>query len=55
MKKNYMKPAMQVVMMQQQCQILAGSGVDANGMNEDLQNTIVEDAWAPSFDELEFI
>lgn len=53
MKKEYLKPVMQVVMMQQQCQILAGSGMDANGMNEDLLNTVVDEAWAPSLGELE--
>ena len=36
MKKEYMMPAMEVVKIQQQGQILAGS-IDANGMNTDLQ------------------
>ena len=37
-KKEYMKPEIEVVKIQQQCQILAGS-VDANGMNK----TLIED------------
>jgi len=44
MKKNYMKPEMEFVKIQQQCQILAGS-VDANGMNRDLQNENVNGGW----------
>ena len=43
-KKEYMKPAMEVVKIQQQCQILAGS-LDANGMNTDLQDDEVDAAW----------
>ena len=39
-----MKPEMEVVKIQQQCQILAGS-VDANGMNTDLQNEDVIVGW----------
>lgn len=45
MKKEYMMPAMEVVKVQQQCQILAGS-IDANGMNTDLQNEEVTEGWA---------
>ena len=44
MKKNYMKPEMEVVKIQQQCQILAGS-VDANGMNTGLQGDEVDAGW----------
>jgi hypothetical protein len=43
-KKEYMKPTMQVVKIQQQCQILAGS-VDANGMNNGLQDETVDIGW----------
>ena len=43
-KKEYMKPAMEVVKIQQQCQILAGS-LDANGMNTDLQDDEVDAGW----------
>ena len=50
-KKEYMKPAMEVVKIQQQCQILAGS-LDANGMNDMLQEETVTDGWAPMFDEI---
>ena len=50
MKKEYMMPAMEVVKIQQQGQILAGS-IDANGMNTDLQNEEVTEGWARSFDE----
>ena len=49
-KKEYMKPEMEVVKIQQQCQILAGS-LDANGMNDTLQEETVTDGWAPMFDE----
>ena len=49
-KKEYMKPKMEVVKIQQQCQILAGS-LDANGMNDTLQEETVTDGWAPMFDE----
>ena len=52
MKKNYMKPEMEVVKIQQQCQILAGS-VDANGMNTGLQEEEVEEGLAPFFNGLE--
>ena len=44
MKKEYMKPEMAVVEIQQHCQILAGS-VDANGMNTDLQDDEVDAGW----------
>ena len=43
-KKEYMKPKMEVVKIQQQRQILAGS-VDANCMNTDLQNEDVIVGW----------
>ena len=45
-KKEYMKPSMEVVVLQQKCQILAGSA-DANGMNTDLQVDEVDEGWAP--------
>ena len=44
-KKEYMKPEMEVVKIQQQCQILAGS-VDANGMNTGLQDDEMTEGWA---------
>ena len=50
MKKNYMKPEMEVVKIQQQGQILAGS-IDANGMNTDLQNEEATEGWAREFAE----
>ena len=43
-KKEYMKPTMQVVKIQQQCQILAGS-VDANGINDELLDETVDIGW----------
>ena len=43
-KKEYMKPKMEVVKIQQQRQILAGS-VDANGMNTNLQDEDVIVGW----------
>ena len=43
-KKEYMKPKMEVVKIQQQCQILAGS-VAANDMNVDLQDEVVIEGW----------
>ena len=49
-KKEYMKPEIEVVKIQQQSQILAGS-IDANGMNTDLQNEEVTEGWARFFDE----
>ena len=51
-KKEYLKPEMEVVMIQQQSQILAGS-VDANGMNTGLQEEEVEEGLAPFFNGLE--
>lgn len=42
-KKEYMKPSVKVVELQQKCQILAGS-IDSNGMNNSLQNEEVEEA-----------
>ena len=50
-KKEYMKPSMKVVELQQQCQILAGS-VDANGMNNELLIEEVDEGWAPMLDEI---
>ena len=41
-KKEYMKPTMEVVKIQQQSQILAGSSY---GMKTELSNDEVEDAW----------
>ena len=41
-KKEYMKPTMKVVKIQQQSQILAGSSY---GMKTELSNDEVEDAW----------
>ena len=41
-KKEYMKPEMEVVMLQQQCQILAGS---TQGLNDELQDDEVETGW----------
>ena len=49
-KKEYMKPTMETVQLHQHCQILAGS-LDANGMNDTLQEETVTDGWAPMFDE----
>ena len=43
-KKEYLKPEMEVVKIQQQSQILAGS-VDANGMNTSLQEEEVIVGW----------
>ena len=43
-KKEYMKPTMQVVELQHKCQILAGSA-DANGMNTGLQDETVDIGW----------
>ena len=42
---------MQVVKLQQQCQILAGS-LDANGMNNELLDVTVDEGWAPSMDDI---
>ena len=52
MKREYMKPTVHVVVLQQQCQILAGS-VDANGMNDELQSEEVGEGFAPFFNGLE--
>ena len=43
-KKEYMKPTMEVVELQHECQILAGS-VDANGMNDTLIDEEVTEGW----------
>ena len=43
-KKEYMKPSVKVVELQQKCQILAGS-IDSNGMNTSLQNEEVDEGW----------
>jgi hypothetical protein len=43
-KKEYMKPSMKVVKLQHKCQILAGS-VDANGMNNEIQDDEVTVGW----------
>ena len=45
-KKEYMKPEMEVVMLQQQSQILAGS---TQGLNDELQDEEVDEGWAPPF------
>ena len=50
-KKEYMKPSMEVVVLQQKCQILAGS-VDANGMNNGLIEEEVTEGWAPEFNDV---
>ena len=44
MKKEYMKPAMQVVELKHKYHILAGS-LDDNGMNRSLQGEEVDEAW----------
>ena len=41
-KKEYLKPEMEVVKIQQQSQILAGS---TQGMNDGLQNEEVHNGW----------
>ena len=51
MKKEYMKPSMEVVKIQQQCQILVGS-LDSNGMNKELLDATVDESWAPSMDDM---
>lgn len=43
-KKEYIIPTMEVVKIQEQCQILAGS-VDANGMNDTLIDEEVTEGW----------
>lgn len=51
MKKEYMKPNMQVIQLQHQCHILAGSGGvrGVSGLNEDFyvsdEEGTGEDAW----------
>ncbi len=42
---------MEVLKIQQQCQILAGS-LDANGMNNELLDVTVEEGWASSMDDM---
>lgn len=49
-KKEYLKPEMEVVKIQQQSQILAGSNF---GVNETLQGEEVEEGFAPFLDGLE--
>lgn len=49
-KKEYLKPEMEVVMIQQQSQILAGSNY---GVNDTLQGEEVEEGFAPFFNGLE--
>ena len=51
-KKDYMKPEMQTVELKHKCQILAGS-VDANGMNDELQNEEVNEGFSPVLDVLD--
>ena len=43
-KKQYTNPTMKVVEIKHRCHILAGSA-DANGMNKNLQNETVDEAW----------
>ena len=43
-KKEYMKPSVKVVELQQKCQILAGS-LDGNGVNNTLQDEGVDEGW----------
>ena len=43
-KKEYMKPSVKVVKLQQQCQMLAGS-LNANGMNDELSEETVTEGW----------
>ena len=50
-KKDYMKPEMAVVKIQQHCQILAGSA-DAYGMNNELIEDEVTEGWAPEFNDV---
>ena len=44
MKKTYEKPAMEIMLMQSDCFILAGSP-DAYGMNTDVSDAEVDEAW----------
>ena len=50
MKREYMKPTVHVVVLQQQCQILAGS---TQGLNDELQSEEVGEGFAPFFNGLE--
>ena len=51
-KKEYMKPEIEVVKIQQQSQILAGS---QQGLNDNLNPDLVDDGWAPGmFDDPEW-
>ena len=43
-KKTYMKPDVKVILLRQRATILTGS-MDKNGMNRNLQNEEVDDAW----------
>ena len=43
-KKTYMKPDVKVILLRQRATILTGS-MDENGMNRNLQNEEVDDAW----------
>lgn len=43
-KKAYMKPDVKVILLRQRATILTGS-MDGNGMNRNLQNEEVDDAW----------
>ena len=44
-KKDYMKPVMNVVKLQQRASILSGS-LDGNNMNKSLQSEQVDAAWS---------
>ena len=48
-KKEYMKPSVKVVELQQQCQILAGS-VDAYNMNTSVQEEEVDEGFSREFE-----
>ncbi len=48
-KKEYMKPSVKVVELQQQCQILAGS-LDGDGMNTSLQEEEVDEGFSREFE-----
>ena len=43
-KKTYMKPDVKVILLRQRATILTGS-MDENGMNRNLQNEEVDNAW----------
>ena len=45
MKKQYTKPSMEAIKMKNYCLIMAGSNMDANGMNKELQDDIVDGGW----------